>query len=122
MRTAALLQKVQHGAEVLPAESVLWLATMGGAKALGLASEIGSLEAGKRADVIIVDLNRLHSTPRPADLASTLVYSTQSSDVLSVIVDGAILMRDRTLSTLDEHEVIDEANREVALLMKRAGV
>jgi 5-methylthioadenosine/S-adenosylhomocysteine deaminase len=122
MRTAALLQKVQHGAEALPAASALRLATIGGATALGLADEIGSLEPGKRADVMIVDLNRLHSSPRPNDVASALVYSTQSSDVSTVIIDGEVLMRDRELQTMDEQEVIAEANREARLLVQRAGV
>ena len=122
MRTAALLQKVQHGAEALPASIALRLATMGGATALGLAHEIGSLEVGKRADVMIVDLNRLHTTPRPVDIASTLVYSTQSSDVLTVIIDGSIVMRDRELQTLNERLVIEEANMEATLLTQRARI
>ena len=63
MRTAALLQKVLHGPEVLPANRALRMATMDGAKAMGLGSEIGSLEAGKRADLSIVRLDRLHATP-----------------------------------------------------------
>ena len=122
MRTAALLQKALHGAEALPAKLALRLATIGGARALGLSDEIGSLEAGKRADVTLVNLNRLHSTPRPTDIISALVYSAQSSDVQTVIIDGSVVMRDRKLLTLDERQVIDEANREAALLMKRAGI
>lgn len=122
MRTAALLQKVQHGAEVLPARNVLRLATMGGARALGLENEIGSLETGKQADLMIVDLKRLHSTPRSEDITSSLVYSTQASDVLTVIIDGEIVMRDRELQTMDELTVIEDANQEAKLLMERAGV
>jgi 5-methylthioadenosine/S-adenosylhomocysteine deaminase len=72
MRTAALLQKVLNGPESLPASRCLRLATIEGARALGLQEEIGSLEAGKRADVIVVDLDRLHSTPM-RDTASALV-------------------------------------------------
>jgi 5-methylthioadenosine/S-adenosylhomocysteine deaminase len=122
MRTAALLQKALHGAEALPARLALRLATIGGARALGLGDEIGSLEAGKRADVIVVRLDSLHSTPRPADLISALVYSAQACDVSTVIIDGSIVMRDRKLLTLDERQVIEEANREAALLMTRAGI
>lgn len=122
MRTAALLQKAQHGAEALPAGRVLRLATMGGARALGLESEIGSLDVGKRADVMIVDLKQLHSTPLPKDIASALVYSAQSSDVVTVLIDGEFAMRDRELQTLDEKSVIENANREATLLMERAGV
>src|SRR5215218_2149697 len=65
MRSAALLQKVSRGADALPAARVLWMATLDGARALGLDSEIGSLEAGKLADITVVELGRLHTTPRP---------------------------------------------------------
>jgi 5-methylthioadenosine/S-adenosylhomocysteine deaminase len=122
MRTAALLQKVSHGADALPAQRVLRLATIDGARALGLEHEIGSLETGKRADVIIVNLDCLHSTPRPADLISALVYSAEASDVQTVIIDGRPVMRERELLTIDEREVIETANREAALLLKRAGI
>lgn len=122
MRTAALLQKALNGAEALPARQALRLATMGGARALGLEEEIGSLETGKRADVSVVKLNQLHSAPRPAEIVSALVYSAQASDVRTVIIDGQIVMRDRQLLTLDEEQVIAEANREASLLMSRAGI
>jgi 5-methylthioadenosine/S-adenosylhomocysteine deaminase len=122
MRSAALLQKVFHGAEVLSAKRALRLATIDGARALGLAQEIGSLEMGKSADVIIVDLDRLHLTPRPAEIASALVYSAQSSDVKSVIIDGSLVMHDRELLTMDEGAIIEEANRESSLLRERAGI
>ena len=121
MRTAALLQKVLHGADVLPAQRALQLATLDGARALGLEQEIGSLETGKRADVIIVNLDCLHSTPRPTDLASAIVYSAQASDVRTVIIDGQLVMRDRKLLTMDERAVIEEANLESRLLLERAG-
>ena len=122
MRTAALLQKVTHGADALPAWRALRLATIDGARALGLDREIGSLEAGKRADVIVVSLDRLHSTPRPADLPSAVVYSAQADDVRTAIIDGRMAMLERELLTLDEREVIEEANRESELLQERAGL
>jgi 5-methylthioadenosine/S-adenosylhomocysteine deaminase len=122
MRTATLLQKVSHGAETLPAQRALRLATIDGARALGLEQEIGSLEAGKRADVMIVNLDCLHSSPRPADITSAIVYSTQASDAQTVIIDGRVVMRDRELLTMNEPEVIEEANRESNLLRERAGV
>jgi 5-methylthioadenosine/S-adenosylhomocysteine deaminase len=121
MRTAALLQKVMHGADVLPAQRALRLATIDGARSLGLEQEIGSLEAGKRADVIIVQLDSLHSTPRPSDIASAVVYSAQASDVLSTIIDGRLVMHERKLLAMDERAVIEEANRESRLLRERAG-
>jgi 5-methylthioadenosine/S-adenosylhomocysteine deaminase len=122
MRTAALLQKVTHGPEALPAWQTLRMATIDGARALGLEREIGSLEVGKRADVMVVRLDALHSSPHEADLVSTLVYSAQPEDVESVIIDGAIVMLNRRLQTLDESAVIEEANRESRLLRQRAGL
>src|SRR5947199_4945880 len=99
MRTAALLQKLAHGPEVLSAAQVLRMATIDGARALGLKNEIGSLEVGKRADVIVVDLNQLHSSPKQ-DVISSLVYSAQPSDVRVTIINGRVVMRDGELRAL----------------------
>jgi 5-methylthioadenosine/S-adenosylhomocysteine deaminase len=121
MRTAALLQKLAHGPEALPAARVLSMATIDGARALGLEKEIGSLEVGKRADVIVVDLDQLHSTP-PRDVVSALVYSAVAADVRATVIDGQMLMRDRDLLTMNEASVIEEANREANALAKRAGL
>jgi 5-methylthioadenosine/S-adenosylhomocysteine deaminase len=97
------------------------MATIDGARALGLADDIGSIEVGKRADVIIVDLNQLHAAPE-ADVVSSLVYSTQAADVRATIVDGRVLMRERALTTMNEAEVIAEANREAKALSERANL
>jgi 5-methylthioadenosine/S-adenosylhomocysteine deaminase len=121
MRTAALLQKVRQGPEALPASRALRMATIDGARALGMEKEIGTLEVGKRADVIVVDLNRPHSSPA-SDVVSALVYSAQPSDVTTTIIDGRIVMREGKLLTLDEAIVIDEANREASALAARAGL
>jgi 5-methylthioadenosine/S-adenosylhomocysteine deaminase len=120
MRTAALLQKMLHGPETIPARRAMRLATIDGARAMGLESEIGSLEIGKRADVIVVKLNSVHSTPRPADLLSVLVYSAQPADVRAVIVDGELVMRERKLLTIDQQQVTEDATREASRLMARA--
>jgi 5-methylthioadenosine/S-adenosylhomocysteine deaminase len=119
MRTAALLQKVVHGPEVLPARRALRLATIDGARALGLANEIGSLEIGKRADVIVMRLDALHSTPDARDLASAITYSGQSSDIETVVIDGRLMMKERRLLTMDEHSVVNEANKEATELKNR---
>ena len=119
MRTAALLQKALHGPEVLTANRVLRMATFDGAKAMGLDGEIGSLEAGKRADVTIVRLGGLHATPA-ADIVSALVYSAEASDVDSVIIDGQLVMRDGKLLTIDENATITTANVEAKKLIDRA--
>jgi 5-methylthioadenosine/S-adenosylhomocysteine deaminase len=122
MRSMALMQKVLHGPEAVPAGQALRIATMGGAKALGLAKKIGSLESGKRADVIVVNLNSLHSTPHARDLVSALVYSAQTSDVKTVIIDGRLVMKDRELLTIDELSVCADGEGESEQLMKRARI
>jgi 5-methylthioadenosine/S-adenosylhomocysteine deaminase len=122
MRSMALLQKVSQGPEAMSARQTLRMATHGGAKALGLDKEIGSLEPGKRADVIVVDLETLHATPHARDLVSAVVYSAEASDVLSVIIDGTVVMKDRELLTLNEKEILADAARECSQLMKRAGI
>jgi cytosine/adenosine deaminase-related metal-dependent hydrolase len=122
MRSMALLQKSLHGPEAIPAGHALRIATIEGAKALGLEQEIGTLETGKRADLITVNLNTLHAAPYVNDPVSALVYSAQTSDVQTVIIDGQLLMKDRELITLDERAVLEEANRERSELMKRAGI
>ncbi|HEV2882340.1 MAG TPA: 5'-deoxyadenosine deaminase [Pyrinomonadaceae bacterium] len=119
MRTAALLQKATHGADALPARRVLRMATIDGARALGLEQETGTLETGKRADLSVVALDRLHLTPRP-DIVSAVVYAAEASDVRTVIIDGQIVMRDGELTTMSEREVIDEASVQAKHLFQRA--
>jgi 5-methylthioadenosine/S-adenosylhomocysteine deaminase len=121
MRTAALLQKVLHGPEVLPARRVLRMATIDGARALGLDADVGSLERGKKADLAVVRLGRLHTTPA-TDVVSALVYSSEVEDVETVIIDGRLVMRERKLLTIDEPETIATANSEAQKLLARAGV
>ncbi len=121
MRTAALLQKAIHGADALPASRVLRMATADGALALGLAEEIGSLETGKRADVCVVDLDRLHTTPG-TDVVSTLVYASTASDVRSVIIDGRSVLGDGELLLMDERVIRAEASREGESLARRAQI
>ncbi len=122
MRTAALLQKALHGPEVVTANQALRLATIDGAKAMSLDKEIGSLEPGKKADVILVRLGQLHTTPRRAKPVSSLVYSAQESDVETVIIDGLLVMQNRKLLTIDEAGALGDADREAQLLINRAGL
>ena len=110
MRTAALLQKVSHGPESLPALTALRMATINGAKALGLADEIGSIEIGKRADLVLMNLNSLNAVPS-FDPVSTIVYAAEPSNVETVIIDGKIVMSKRELLTLDESSVLAEARK-----------
>lgn len=111
MRLAALIQKPRLGPDALPAAQVLEMATLGGARALGLEQEIGSIEVGKRADVTVVDLSGPHTLPDAPDLVSRLVYSARAADVRHVIVDGRVVVRNGTLRTADVEEIRREANR-----------
>ncbi|MFN2494199.1 MAG: 5'-deoxyadenosine deaminase [Pyrinomonadaceae bacterium] len=121
MRTMALLQKALHGPEVIPAGAALRMATIDGAKALGLEDEIGSLEPGKLADVAVVNLKSLHANPT-TDVVSALVYSAGTADVRSVVIDGRVVMDEGKLLTLDEKSTLETAAREKIELMKRAGI
>jgi cytosine/adenosine deaminase-related metal-dependent hydrolase len=121
LRLAALLHKPRAGATAMPALAALELATLGGAAALGLADQIGSLEPGKRADLVVIDPRVPHATPA-FDPISTLVYAVQSRDVRDVIVDGRILVRNGRLteaSGLDREEVVARARGESARLHAR---
>jgi 5-methylthioadenosine/S-adenosylhomocysteine deaminase len=111
MRQAALLQKVLRGSRALPALTALRMATMGGAWALGLADQIGSVEVGKRADLQLINLHHLHTTPRP-DPISTIVYAAEASDVETVVIDGRIVMQERRLLTFNEEDVITQAREQ----------
>ena len=109
MRLAAFLQKVDRmDPEVLPADTVLSMATTGGATAIGLGDNIGSLEVGKRADIIQVAFDDVHHIPT-YDVVSHLVYVTDEQDVASVVVDGQVLMLERELLTIDTDRVAAEA-------------
>ena len=109
MRLAAFLQKVDRmNTEVLPAATVLSMATDAGAKAIGLGDTIGSLESGKRADIIQVAFDDVHHVPT-YDVVSHLVYVTDEQDVASVVVDGSVLMREREMLTIDTERVAREA-------------
>jgi 5-methylthioadenosine/S-adenosylhomocysteine deaminase len=96
------------------------MATREGARALGMESELGSLEIGKRADVIVVDRRRPHLALAP-DPYSTLVYAARSTDVRTVVVDGEVLVDDFTAVTWDPSELARAARREAKALAARAG-
>ena len=106
--TAAKLHKVNTlDPTVVNARQALRMATIEGARAMGLETEIGSLEVGKRADVIIVGSDRVHQQPN-YDPYSLLVYSTKASDVETVIVDGRVVVDDGRVLTLDRREVLEK--------------
>jgi 5-methylthioadenosine/S-adenosylhomocysteine deaminase len=109
MRLASLLQKVHTGdPRVVSALQALDMATIGGARALGMDRTIGSLEPSKRADLIAVSMASARQTPM-YDPISHLVYTTRGDDVRTTIVNGKVLMRDRKMATLDEPAILAEA-------------
>jgi len=119
MRLAAILQAMRKQPGVLPARAVLWMATRAGARTLGLEDAIGSLEVGKRADVIVVDRDRPHLAPGP-DPYSTLVYAARGSDVRTTIVDGALLVDEFAPTRVDRDEMVNEARAAATHLVRRA--
>lgn len=125
MRLTSLLHRVNEmDATIMPAKTVLKMATLDGARALGLDKEIGSIEPGKKADIAMVDMHKLHFTPLLRgeffNVYSHLVYVASNGDVDTVIIDGKIIMKNHALKTVDEDGVIQEANEAVEALLKRS--
>lgn len=119
IRLAALIHKgVNYDATVMPAQTVMYMATKGGAEAVGLGSLVGDIVVGKRADLIQLDLTGPHMTPL-YDVISHLVYAVNGSDVVTTIVDGNILMEDGKVLTLDAEEIRRQAN-EIAARITQA--
>lgn len=111
MASAARLQKIMRGdPRALSARQVLELATIGGARALDLDERIGTLEAGKQADVIVIDLQTPSIIP-VYSVESAIVYAASGDDVVATVVDGKVLMTDRKLRTLDLPSVLSDAKR-----------
>lgn len=121
MRLAAFAQAVRHGPGSLPARDVLWMATREGARALGLSAQVGSVEPGKQADLIVVESTGPHQSPAP-DPYSALVYAARAADVRATIVDGEILVDDGVPTRVDPEEVVRTARHEAARLIARAGL
>ncbi len=119
MDFVAKVHKVQRlDPTVMPATVVLEMATLGGARVLGMEKEIGSLEVGKKADVIILDLNRPHLQP-VYNLPSHLVYSATGADVRDVIIDGKLVMENRKLFTLDEERILEKMQEIKGKILQR---
>ncbi|NCF66498.1 MAG: amidohydrolase family protein [Chloroflexi bacterium] len=122
LKTTALLHKVHTlDATILLPEDILWLACRGGSIAFGLPQQIGSLEAGKKADVVLVDLDTPMAMPVHR-LPSALVYNASTRDVDTVLVDGRLVMRHKKILFLDEKALLARARRTCANLFERAGV
>jgi 5-methylthioadenosine/S-adenosylhomocysteine deaminase len=119
MRLAATLQAVRSSPGALTARDVVWMATREGARTLGLDDQIGSIEAGKRADLILVDRTHPHLAP-DVDPWSSIVYGARGTDVRMVMVDGEILVREFELTRIDADEVAAKAREAAAELSRRA--
>ncbi|HEX2954341.1 MAG TPA: 5'-deoxyadenosine deaminase [Bacillota bacterium] len=123
MRLAALIQKPIYGSTSMPAQTLFELATLGGADAMGMSDQIGSLEPGKKADLAMVNMHRLHCAPyEEANVYAQLVYQAKAADVSLTMVDGRIVYEDGVLTTIDEEWVIKEANRILKKVYQRAGL
>ena len=122
MKLAAVTQKGRLlDPLTMPATTVLEMATLGGARAMGLETEVGSIEAGKRADLALIDLKKPHLVPY-RDIVSNVVYSAMGSDVDAVTVDGKLLLRGGKALTLDEGRIMGEAQKRQDELISRSGV
>ncbi|MDU1844630.1 MAG: 5'-deoxyadenosine deaminase [Niallia nealsonii] len=123
MRLAALIQKPIHGPTAMDAKTVFRMATIGGAKAVGLEKEIGSLEIGKRADLAILNLQNFHTFPSyDVDPISRIVYSATRADVETTIVDGQIVMENKIMKTVDKPIVLKEADKSIKRLLSKTKI
>jgi cytosine/adenosine deaminase-related metal-dependent hydrolase len=122
MRLAALVQKPRLGADALPAAQVLELATLGGARALGLEAELGSIVPGKRADLVVLDLREPHLHPLLGDPVSLVVYAACASDVRDVVVDGRPVVLGHELVTAPIDAIVRDADRCASELHRLARV
>jgi len=123
MRLAALIQKPFHGPSSMPAETVVEIATLGGARAMGWEHEIGSLEEGKKADMVLISLDGWHTRPQnAASVYSQLVYQAQANDVTVTIVDGHLLMKEGRLLSIDEEKLKSAAETSLQRVCQRAGL
>ncbi|MCD1257513.1 5'-deoxyadenosine deaminase [Paenibacillus athensensis] len=120
MRLASHIQKVQHGPRTMEAKTVFRMATRGGAEVMGLERDIGSIEPGKKADLVLLDLNDYHTYPSAqVDIYGRLVYSATRADVVMTIIDGRVVMENGVVLTLDKATVLREANRSIERLLRR---
>lgn len=111
MKTAAYLQKVNNmEPDVIKAYDILKMATIEGAKVLGLADQIGSIEVGKKADIIFIKTDKIHMCPEN-DIATNIVYSANGADVDTVIINGKLIMQNRKMINIDEKEAIKEVKK-----------
>jgi len=118
MRLAALIHKPNFGVTSINSREVFDMATINGAKTLGMEDKIGSIEEGKLADLTFINLNKVHTTPAD-NIYSQIIYSAHSKDVIHVMVDGNWVVKDGTPIAYDEKEIIQDAWEECTALIHR---
>lgn len=122
MRLASYVANLREGdPTVVPAETIMEMATINGARAMGLEDQIGSIEIGKLADMIVINLKGAHTTP-VWDPVSTIVYSATGMDVETVMIDGKFVMIERKVLTLDEEAILADINERYRKVEKRSGL
>jgi cytosine/adenosine deaminase-related metal-dependent hydrolase len=119
MRLAALIQKPQHGPRAMNAQTVFEMATRNGAAALGLENDVGSIEPGRKADVVLLDINQPWNPYETTDVYSSIVYTGSPENVHGVLVDGRWLYKNKQHTTLDSSRVVSKARDELRLLLQR---
>jgi cytosine/adenosine deaminase-related metal-dependent hydrolase len=121
MRFASLIQKPVHGTDVMDAKTIFRMATIEGAKALHLQNEVGSIEVGKKADLVLIDLDSYSNSYSDSDesVYSDLVFSSTTENVRSVMVDGRWLVKERDSFVYDQREIISKGKEELKNLLKR---
>jgi cytosine/adenosine deaminase-related metal-dependent hydrolase len=121
MRLAALIQKPIHGPEAMDAKTVFKLATIEGAKALHLENEVGSIEIGKKADLVLIDLNSYVNSVLDNDeqVYSNLVYSSGTNNVSSVMINGKWVVTNGESLIYDKNKLREESIMELKELLKR---
>jgi cytosine/adenosine deaminase-related metal-dependent hydrolase len=123
MRLAGLLQKLRYGATGLSAQTIIEMATIDGARCLNWDAEIGSLEIGKKADLVAIDMDTPHAyPPSHDDIYAQIVYSAKSSDVHLTMIDGRICFDNGGVTGMDVSETMAQAKMELTTLLKRAAL
>ncbi|HDD56603.1 MAG TPA: hypothetical protein ENG18_01115, partial [Nitrososphaeria archaeon] len=113
IKIGTLLQKTRYmDPTALPAKQALWMATRGGAEALNLSNLIGSIEVGKKADIVVIDTRKIRYIP-VRDPYTAITYCSSGSDVRDVIVDGKIIVRDGELQTMDLQKIVEDLENAV---------
>jgi len=119
MRLSGLIQKPFYGPKAISSQQILEMATINGAKALGIRDELGCIEEGKKADMIILNINKAQTTPFAMNnIYSSIVYSMNSENVETVIIDGKIVMEDGELKMINEKEIIKKSKKYASKIWK----